>query len=187
MVLVDRICGSAHQPGRHHGAALSGRKPGCSDRTAVMASASTLVRRVDTSVHASVRRWRGDTRLTHGTIDDFRKGFWGAARSRARALQQGLDSAHAGTLWATVYRTASTSRRHGSGRMRRAWSGFWRHFFPRPSFSSGCPARRDLDDFVFALNHVQRTSSAWMRTSHLQPHIVLRFELERALISGSSP
>ena len=65
---------------------------------------------------------------------------------------------------------------------------FWEHFFPR--LQQAFPAMSDvrLDDFYFAINEVRPSFvrvEADEATYNL--HIVLRFEIEQALVSGDLP
>jgi carboxypeptidase Taq len=65
---------------------------------------------------------------------------------------------------------------------------FWQHFFPK--FRDTFPSVRDvsLDDFYFAINGVQPSLirvEADEATYNL--HIIVRFELEQALLSGDLP
>src|SRR5262249_37535616 len=66
---------------------------------------------------------------------------------------------------------------------------FWRHFFPRArSAFPGALSGVTLEDFHFPVNHVEATPirvTADEVTYNL--HILIRFELERALVDGDLP
>jgi carboxypeptidase Taq len=103
--------------------------------------------------------------------------------------EQGLDRAHHGTPMGegpslSVHESQSRLWENLVGRSR----PFWEHFFPlaRHAFPALDGVR--LDDFHFAVNNVEPTPlrvTADAVTYNL--HILLRFELERALLSGDLP
>ena len=79
------------------------------------------------------------------------------------------------------------NRSRGSGKIR--WAGaspFWQHFFPRLQQTfPGTVDDVNLDDFVWAINDVERSFirvEADEATYNL--HIILRFEMEQALVNG---
>ena len=109
------------------------------------------------------------------------------ARGRPRHLRAGPDPEHFGTPLGSccslgIHESQSRLWENQVGRGR----PFWEHFFPRAR-QVFRDALRDvtLDDFVFAINDVQPSFirvEADEATYNL--HIILRFELEQALISG---
>jgi carboxypeptidase Taq len=134
----------------------------------------------------------GDVRLTtRYNARDFNDGFFGILHEAGHGLyEQGLDPEHFGTPLGSavslgIHESQSRLWENVVGRGR----PFWEHFFPRARqvFLS---ALRDvgLDDFLFAVNDVQRSFirvEADEATYNL--HIILRFELEQALIAGDLP
>ena len=120
---------------------------------------------------------------------DFNEGFLRhPARSRARHLRTGTRSrALRHAAGQSLFRSASTNRSRGSGKIRSAAadrsgsisSRACSRPFPAPSTTF------TLDDFVFAVNHVEKSFirvEADEATYNM--HIILRFELEQALIDG---
>src|SRR5262249_29519483 len=101
--------------------------------------------------------------------------------------EQGLDPEHFGTPMGTaasfgIHESQSRLWENLVGRSR----PFWEHFFPRAR-QTFLEALRDvsLEDFLFAINDVQPSYiriEADEATYNL--HIILRFELEQALIRG---
>lgn len=131
----------------------------------------------------------GDARMTNTyNARDIREGILGALHEAGHALyHQGLDPARYGT-------PCGACGSHGLHESQaRLWENsvgrnpaFWRFFFPRlqaafPGALSGVAE----DDFVFSLNQVGKgfiRIDADEVTYNL--HIILRFEMERALLSG---
>jgi carboxypeptidase Taq len=132
----------------------------------------------------------GDCRITtRYSPRRFNDAFFGILHEAGHALyDQGLDPEHFGTPMGTatslgIHESQSRLWENQVGRSR----SFWEHFFPqtRQTFPE---ALRDvtLDDFVFAINDVQ---PSYIRVeadeAMYNMHIILRFELEQALISGA--
>src|SRR6202008_4961047 len=104
--------------------------------------------------------------------------------------EQGLDPQHAGTPMGRacsmgIHESQSRTWENLVGRSR----AFWEHWFPRARQGFlGSLADVSLDDWVFAVNDVQASFirvEADEATYNL--HIILRFEMEQALISGDLP
>jgi carboxypeptidase Taq len=117
----------------------------------------------------------------------FNEGFFGILHEAGHGLyEQGLPAEHAGTPLGTacsfgMHESQSRSWENQIGRGR----PFWEHFFPRArqTFPSLHDVR--LEDWLFAINDVQPSFirvEADEATYNL--HIILRFEIEQALISG---
>jgi carboxypeptidase Taq len=134
----------------------------------------------------------GDVRVTtRYSAHDFSDAFFGILHEVGHGLyEQGLEPEHHGTPMGEAPSLAA----HES--QARLWENtvgrslpFWRHFFPRarqvfPDELSNV----SLEQFYFAINHVEPTLirvGADEITYHL--HIVVRFNLERALLSGELP
>lgn len=131
----------------------------------------------------------GDCRLTTRYHPrDFRQGFFGILHEAGHGIyEQGLPHEHFGT---PLGGAASLGIHESQSRLWENQLGrgrpFWEHFFPRARqvFSSAL-GDVALDDFHFAVNDVQPSFirvEADEATYNL--HIILRFELEQALISG---
>lgn len=131
----------------------------------------------------------GDCRITtRYNPRRFNEAFFGILHEAGHGLyEQGLEPEHAGT---PLGQAASLGIHESQSRMWENLVGrgqpFWEHFFPR--------ARQvfldtlhdvSLDDFVFAINDVQ---PSFIRVeadeATYNMHIILRFELEQALLSG---
>lgn len=134
----------------------------------------------------------GDCRITtRFRSNDFRDGFFAILHEVGHGLyEQGLEPAHYGTPLGTA---VSLAMHEGQARLWENLVGrsgaFWQHFFPlaRQMFHE---ALHDvpLTAFHFALNHVEPTLlrvGADEVTYNL--HILIRFELEQALLSGDLP
>jgi carboxypeptidase Taq len=146
--------------------------------------------RLDTTTHPFFSTiGPGDCRLTtRFAADNFRDGLFGILHEVGHGLyEQGLPAEHRGTPLGEV----SSLGLHES--QSRLWENavgrslpFWRHFFPaaQAAFPEAL-ADATLDDFHFAINAVEpsliRVGSDEV-TYNL--HIVIRFELERALLAG---
>jgi carboxypeptidase Taq len=131
----------------------------------------------------------GDCRLTtRYRADCFSDAFFGVLHEVGHGLyEQGLDPAHHGTPMGEAPSLAT----HES--QARLWENlvgrclpFWRHFFPRAR-QVFPDALRDvtLEDFYFAVNHVEPTLirvGADEVTYNL--HVLIRFDLEKALLAG---
>ena len=149
--------------------------------------------RMDTSVHPfCTSLGPGDCRITSRYASgDFAGGFFTVLHEVGHALyEQGLDAAHYGTPMGEaaslgLHESQSRLWENFVGRSR----GFWQHFFPR---ARGVfhEALHDvgLDAFVASLNRVERSpirTEADEVTYNL--HILIRFEIEQALLSGDLP
>lgn len=146
--------------------------------------------RLDTTVHPFCSGiGPGDCRLTTRYHPrEFNQGFFGILHEAGHGIyDQGLDPAHFGLPLGTfvslgIHESQSRLWENQIGRGR----PFWEHFFPR--LQQTYPGTLDdvgLDDFVFAVNAVARSFirvEADEVTYNL--HIILRFELEQALIGG---
>jgi carboxypeptidase Taq len=147
--------------------------------------------RLDLAVHPSCTSiGPGDCRITTRFDDrDFAGGVLTILHEVGHGLyEQGLDPAHYGTPMGEALSVGmdESQARFWENRIGRS-RGFWEYFFPQA---------RDLfpeslddvacADFFFALN---RVSPSLIRTHADEVtynlHILVRFELERALISGS--
>jgi len=146
--------------------------------------------RLDTTVHPFCTGiGPGDVRLTtRYDAHAFNQGFFGILHEAGHGIyEQGLDPAHFGTprgmaISLGIHESQSRFWENQVGRSR----PFWEHFFPRAR-QVFLDALDDvsLDDFVFAINHVQPSFirvEADEATYNL--HILMRFELEQALLTG---
>ncbi len=134
----------------------------------------------------------GDTRLTtRYNLHDFGDAFFSILHEAGHGLyDQGLDSAHYGTPMGEavslgIHESQSRLWENLVGRS----GAFWRHWLPhaRRAFPDAL-AGVALDAFVFAVNDVRPSLirvDADEATYNL--HILLRFDLERALIDGELP
>ncbi len=131
----------------------------------------------------------GDCRLaTRYNAHHFNEAFFGTLHETGHGLyEQGLPAEHAGTPLGTycslgIHESQSRLWENQVGRSR----PFWEHFFPRARQMFPAALRDvSLDDWLFAINDVQPSFirvEADEATYNL--HIILRFELEQALISG---
>jgi carboxypeptidase Taq len=146
--------------------------------------------RIDETVHPFCAAiGPGDCRLvTRYHCHNLNDGLFGVLHEVGHGLyEQGLDVEHHGTPMGEV---PSLALHESQARLWENTVGrgrpFWEHFFPRlrQAFPT---ALRDvsLDAFSFAVNHVESSSirvGADEVTYNL--HILLRFDLERALMSG---
>ena len=149
--------------------------------------------RMDTAVHPfCTSLGPGDCRITaRYSASDFASGFFTVLHEVGHALyEQGLDPAHYGT---PMGEAASLGLHESQSRLWENFVGrshsFWRHFFPR---ARGVfhEALHDvgLDAFVASLNRVECSPvriEADEVTYNL--HILIRFEIEQALLSGDLP
>jgi len=149
--------------------------------------------RMDTAVHPfCTSLGPGDCRITaRFSSGDFGSGFYTAMHEVGHALyEQGLEPAHYGTPMGEaaslgLHESQSRLWENFVGRSR----GFWQHFFPRARgvFHEALHDVR-LDAFVASLNRVERSLlrvEADEVTYNL--HILIRFEIEQALLSGDLP
>jgi carboxypeptidase Taq len=149
--------------------------------------------RLDTSAHPfCCTIGVGDCRITtRYNPHHFNEAFFGVLHETGHALyEQGLPQEHHGTPAGSacslgIHESQSRLWENQVGRSR----PFWEHFYPRarqtfPLALSGVP----LDDWMFAINDVRPSFirvEADEATYNL--HIILRFELEQALLSGALP
>jgi carboxypeptidase Taq len=131
----------------------------------------------------------GDCRITtRYNPRRFNDAFFGILHEAGHGIyDQGLDPEHFGTPMGTatslgIHESQSRLWENQVGRSR----SFWENFFPQtrqtfPEALDDVP----LEDFVFAINDVQ---PSYIRVeadeATYNMHIILRFELEQALISG---
>lgn len=131
----------------------------------------------------------GDTRITtRYNLQDFGDAFFSILHEAGHGLyDQGLDPAQFGTPLGTavslgIHESQSRLWENLVGRSR----AFWEHFFPRARRAfPGALDGVDVDTFVFAVNNVRPSFirvDADEATYNL--HILLRFELEQALLVG---
>jgi carboxypeptidase Taq len=131
----------------------------------------------------------GDCRLTtRYNLRHFNDAFFGVLHEAGHGIyDQGLDPEHFGTPLGSaaslgIHESQSRLWENQVGRSR----SFWEHFFPRArqTFPQAL-GDVSLDDFVFAINDVQ---PSYIRVeadeATYNMHIILRFELEQALIRG---
>jgi carboxypeptidase Taq len=146
--------------------------------------------RLDTTVHPFCAAiGPGDVRLTTRYFPhELSDGLFGTLHEAGHGLyEQGLDPAHHGTplgqaASVAVHESQARLWENTVGRGRAFWGYFWpitRQLFPA--------ALHDVqaDAFLFAVNNVEATfirATADEVTYNL--HILIRFELEQALISG---
>lgn len=131
----------------------------------------------------------GDCRITtRYNPKFFNEAFFGVLHEAGHGLyEQGLDPEHFGTPAGSA---ASLGIHESQSRLWENQVGrgptFWEHFFPRARQVFPASLRDvTLDDFVFAINDVQ---PSFIRVeadeATYNMHIILRFELEQALIGG---
>ncbi|MBI3410073.1 MAG: carboxypeptidase M32 [Planctomycetes bacterium] len=146
--------------------------------------------RLDTTVHPFCSGiGPGDCRLTTRFHPrEFNQGFFGILHEAGHGIyDQGLDADHFGTPMGSavslgIHESQSRLWENQVGRGR----PFWEHFFPR--LKQSFPGTMDdvsLDDWLFAINNVERS---FIRVeadeANYNMHIIVRFELEQALIRG---
>ncbi len=146
--------------------------------------------RLDTTVHPFCSGiGPGDCRLTTRYHPrELNQGFFGILHESGHGIyDQGLDPAHFGTPMGSavslgIHESQSRLWENQVGRSR----PFWEHFYPRTRQTF--PGTLDdvtLDEFLFAINQVEPSFirvEADEATYNL--HILLRFELEQALVRG---
>jgi carboxypeptidase Taq len=131
----------------------------------------------------------GDCRLTtRYNTRHFNEAFFGILHEAGHGIyEQGLVAEHYGTPVGSavslgIHESQSRLWENQVGRSR----PFWEHFFPRAR-QVFLDTLRDvrLDDFLFAINDV-RTSFIRVEADEAtyNMHIILRFELEQALVRG---
>lgn len=146
--------------------------------------------RLDTTVHPFCSGiGPGDCRLTTRYHPrEFNQGFFGILHEAGHGIyDQGLEPEHFGTPMGSavslgIHESQSRLWENQVGR----GGPFWEHFLPRLRQTfAGLLDDVTLDDFVFSVNRVGRSFirvEADEVTYNL--HIILRFELEQALIGG---
>ena len=146
--------------------------------------------RLDTTVHPFCSGiCPGDVRLTtRYSSRELNQAFFGILHEAGHGIyEQGLDPAHFGTPCGTavslgIHESQSRLWENQVGRS----APFWEHFYPRARQTfPGTLDDVSLDEFVFAINEVERSFirvEADEATYNL--HILLRFELEEALLTG---
>jgi carboxypeptidase Taq len=146
--------------------------------------------RLDTTVHPFCSGMGpGDCRLTTRYHPrELNQGFFGILHEAGHGIyEQGLAAEHFGTPMGSavslgIHESQSRLWENQVGRSR----PFWEHFFPRAQqMFPGTLDDVSLDDFLFAINKVAKSFirvEADEATYNM--HIVLRFELEQALIAG---
>lgn len=134
----------------------------------------------------------GDCRITtRYATHDFGDAFFSMLHEMGHGLyEQGLDPIHFGTPYGEapstgIHESQSQFWEKIIGRDR----PFWRHAFPRArDVFHDALHRIDVEQFFRALNHVE---PSWNRVRAdavtYDLHILIRFELERALIRGDLP
>jgi carboxypeptidase Taq len=149
--------------------------------------------RLDTTTHPFFSPiGPGDSRITtRYRQNDFAEAFFGLLHELGHGLyEQGLGPEHYGT---PLGESSSLGVHEALARLWENAVGrslpFWRHFFPqaREVFHQALHDV-DLDEFYTAVNHV-RPSVNRVRADEAtyDLHILVRFELEQALLSGELP
>lgn len=134
----------------------------------------------------------GDTRITtRYDRNQFAQAFFGTLHEAGHGLyEQGMDPEHSGTPMAEavslgIHESQSRMWENQVGRSR----AFWTHFFPKAQEAfPDALADVKVEDFYFAVNRVTPSLirvEADEVTYNL--HILLRFELEQALLEGDLP
>ncbi len=187
-----------HAPRRPNPSLLKGTFPVEQQRAFAEATAAALGfdfrrGRLDTTTHPFFSAvGPGDVRLaTRFNPDGFGDGFFATLHEAGHGLyEQGLPAEHHGTPPGEVPSLGlhESQARLWENTVGRSHS-FWRYFFPRaqqafPAALGGVA----FDDFHFAVNNVEATLirvQADEVTYNL--HVLIRFELERALVEGELP
>jgi carboxypeptidase Taq len=149
--------------------------------------------RLDTTTHPFCSGiGPGDCRITTRFHPNFfNDAFFSILHEVGHGLyEQGLDPQHFGT---PMGQAVSLGVHESQSRMWENLVGrshaFWRHFFPRAQQVFPAALREvSLDAFHFAVNRVERSLirvDADEATYNL--HVLIRFELEQALLSGDLP
>ncbi len=147
--------------------------------------------RLDTAAHPFCSAiGPGDCRITtRYRLLDFGQAFFATLHEVGHALyEQGVDPEHAGTPMGeansvAIHESQSRLWENLVGRSR----PFWEHFFPLASrVFVGVLDDVTVDEFYFAVNRVAPSLNR-IRADDVtyNLHILLRFELERALIAGN--
>jgi carboxypeptidase Taq len=149
--------------------------------------------RLDTTAHPFCSGiGPGDCRITtRYRPDDFSDALFGILHETGHGLyDQGLEAEHFGTPMGEavslgIHESQSRLWENAVGRSR----PFWSYFLPLAQrFFPGALAGTALDDFVFTINAVEPSLirvQADEVTYNL--HVLLRFELEQALLMGDLP
>jgi carboxypeptidase Taq len=146
--------------------------------------------RLDTSMHPFFSTiGPGDCRIsTRYHASYFNDGFFATLHETGHGLyEQGLDPEHQGT---PLGEAASLGLHESQSRLWENTVGrsrpFWQHLFPqaRQLFPEAL-GDVSLDEFHFAVNHVEPSLNR-VRADEVtyNLHVVIRFELEQALLSG---
>ncbi|MDW8051531.1 MAG: carboxypeptidase M32 [Armatimonadota bacterium] len=148
--------------------------------------------RLDPTVHPFATRLSpGDVRITTRYYEDFlNPSLFGTIHELGHALyEMGLPEEHWGTPMGSsvslgVHESQSRLWENFVGRSR----AFWEFFYPVAQQHFSALADVSLDDFVFAINAV-RPSTIRVEADEVtyNLHILLRFELELALVRGDLP
>jgi carboxypeptidase Taq len=130
----------------------------------------------------------GDVRITtRYNPKHFNESFFGVLHECGHAIyEQNLPGEHFGTPLgiATSLGVHESQSRLWENQVGRG-GPFWEFFFPKAQQAFPCLADVKLNDFLFAINDVQASFirvEADEATYNL--HIILRFELEQAIVSG---
>jgi carboxypeptidase Taq len=192
--LVEAIVGSRVRPDpsalRHHDAYPIERQRIFGESVAGAIGFDFYRGRLDTTAHPFCTGiGPGDCRIsTRYGHDDFSDALFGILHEAGHGMyEQGLDPEHAGTPMGEsvslgIHESQSRLWENAVGRSR----PFWIHVFPlaRRVFHAAL-TDVTLDDFLFAVNRVEPSLirvQADEVTYNL--HVLLRFELEQALLSG---
>jgi carboxypeptidase Taq len=149
--------------------------------------------RLDTAVHPfSIHLGLGDCRIAiRYNANQFSDAFFALLHEVGHGLyEQGLDPAHYGTPLGTA---CSIGLHESQARLWENFVGrglsFWKYWYPRArQIFPEALSRVSLNDFFTAVNHVEPSLNRVQAdevTYNL--HILIRFELEKALIKGDLP
>jgi carboxypeptidase Taq len=195
--LVDLVRRIADAPLKGQGALLERSFPRAAQEALARRAAAAIGfdferGRLDVSAHPfCTHLGPSDTRLTTRYDEHhFGDAFFGVLHEAGHGLyQQGLPTEHFGTpvgdyVSMGIHESQSRLWENLVGRRR----SFWRHFFPR--LQAAFPSTADIaeGDWYRAVNHVGPgfiRIEADEATYNL--HVLLRFELEKALIAGDLP
>jgi len=190
--LIEKIAGSAKQPDTSflEGEYAVERQRKFGEAAAAACGFDFTRGRLDEVVHPFCSGiGPGDTRITVSYDSSaFSRAFFGILHEAGHGMyEQGLDPTHFGT---PMGETVSLGIHESQSRLWENFIGrsrcFWEHFFPEAAqVFPGALAQVSLESFVPALNRV-RPSFIRVEADELtyNLHVILRFELERSLISG---
>jgi carboxypeptidase Taq len=190
--LIDRIKGAPDQPDPD---LLQGGFPVAMQESFARQVIETMgfdfsAGRLDISAHPfSVTIGPGDSRITWRPREDsFAEGFFGVVHEAGHAFyEQGLPVEHFGTpMGESVSLGVHESQSRLWENMVARSRPFWEHFYPLAVHRFGSLDAGSLDRFLFAVNRVRPgliRVEADEVTYNL--HVLLRFELELALIRGA--